>query len=76
MVFWNNIGTGTHSVKMLEKGTSNVLTSKDVVSGRNSSSLTNIPAFATNSIKFYKLQAKSTTGVDDPVLEYARMYLK
>jgi thiazole synthase ThiGH ThiG subunit len=58
IVFWNKIGTGTHSVQVLEVGTSNVLISMDVVSGRNTSALTNIPAFATNSVKFYKLQAK------------------
>jgi hypothetical protein len=47
----------------------------EAVSGRNTSALTNIRAFATNSAKFYKLQAKSTTGADDPVFEGARMYL-
>jgi hypothetical protein len=76
MVFWDKIGTGTHSVQVLEVGTSNVLISMDIVSGRNTSALTNIPAFATNSVKFYKLQAKSTTGTDSPVFEGARTYLK
>jgi hypothetical protein len=47
-----------------------------VVSGRNTSALTNIPAFAINSVKFYKLQAKSITGADDPIFEGARMSLK
>jgi hypothetical protein len=41
-----------------------VLISRDVVGGRNTPTLTNIPAFATNSVKFYKLQAKSTTGAE------------
>jgi hypothetical protein len=31
IVFWNKIGTGTHSVQVLEVGTSNVLISMDVV---------------------------------------------
>ena len=47
-----------------------------VVSGRNTSALTNIPAFAINSVKFYKLQAKSITGADYLVFEGARTYLK
>lgn len=76
MVFWNKIGTGTYSVQVLEVVTSKVLISMDIVSGRNTSTLTSIPAFATNSVKFYKLQAKSTIGADDPVFEGARIYLK
>jgi hypothetical protein len=48
----------------------------DIVSGRNTSALANIPVIATNSVKFYKLQAKSTTGADDPIFEGARMYPK
>ena len=76
MVFWNKIGTGTHSVQVLEVGTSNMLISIDVVSGRNTFALTNIPASATNSVKFYKLPPKTTTGADEPVFEGTRMYPK
>jgi hypothetical protein len=54
MVFWDKIGTGTHSVQVLEVGTSNVFISMDVVSGRNTSALTNIPAFAT--LPYLKVQ--------------------
>jgi len=54
IVIWDRIGTSTNSVQMLEVGTSNMLISMDVVSGLNTSALTNIPAFATNSVKFYK----------------------
>jgi len=76
MVLWNKVGTGTQTVQVLEIGTANVLISLDVVSGRNVSALTSIPVALQNSVKFYKLQVKSTTAADDPVLESASIYLK
>jgi hypothetical protein len=76
MVLWNKIGTGTQTLQVLEVGTANVLISMDVVNGRNVSALTAIPAALQNSVKFYKLQAKSTTAADDPVFEGASIYLK
>jgi hypothetical protein len=77
MVFWNKIGTGTHTVQMLlGRNVKRAYLYGCSKSGRNTSALTNIPLFATNSVKLYKLQAKeSTTGADDPVFEGARMYL-
>lgn len=75
-VNWNKIGTGTHTVQVIEVGTANVLISMNVVSGRNTTALTPIPAFATNSVKFYKLQCKTTLATDDPIFEGARIYLK
>lgn len=75
-VNWNKVGSGTQTVQVLEVGTANVLISMDVVSGRNVSALTAIPAALQNSVKFYKLQAKSTTAADDPVFEGASIYLK
>lgn len=68
---------GTHSVQVLVIGTSNVLISMDVVSGRNTSALTNIyrplQIIALNSIN---CKPKSIIGADDPVFEGARAYLK
>jgi hypothetical protein len=75
-VLWNKIGTGTQTVQVLEVGTANVLISLDVVSGRNASALTAIPAALQNSVKIYKLQAKSTTAADDPVFEGCQIFLK
>lgn len=75
-VNWNKIGTGAQTVQVLEVGTANVLITLAVVSGRNVSALTTIPAFAVDSVKFYKLQGKSTTSTDDPIFESAAIYLK
>lgn len=77
-VNWNKVGTdvGTQTVQVLEVGTANVLITMTVIAGKNTSALTAIPAFATNTVKFYKLQCKSTTAADDPVFESARVYLK
>ena len=75
-VLWNKIGSGTQTIQVLEVGTANVLITLNVVSGRNVSALTNIPAGLANAVKNYKLQAKSTTAADDPIFEGARVYLK
>ncbi len=76
VVNWNKIGGGTQTVQILEVGTANVLATINVVSGRNDTGVINIPAFAANSVKYYKLQAKSTTANDDPVFESASITLK
>ena len=76
VVNWNKVGTGTQTVQILEVGTANVLATMNVVSGRNDTGIINIPAFATNSVKYYKIQAKSTTAGDDPVFESASITLK
>lgn len=75
-VLWNKVGSGTQTVQVLEVGTANVLISMNVVSGQNVSALTAIPAGLANAVKFYVLQAKSTTAADDPIFEGARIYLK
>jgi hypothetical protein len=76
VVNWNRIGTGTQTVQILEVGTANVLATMTVVSGRNDSGLIDIPAFAEDAVKYYKVQARSTTAGDDPVFEGATITLK
>lgn len=73
---WNKIGTGTQTVQVIDVVGSVVLISMNVVSGYQETALTAIPAGLLNSIKRYKLQAKSTTALDDPIFEGAAIYLK
>ncbi len=44
--------------------------------GRKVGSLVSVPGFATNSVKFYKIQAKSTVATDDPIFEGGSIYLR
>jgi hypothetical protein len=76
VVNWNKIGTGTQTVQILEVGTANVLATLTVTSGRNDSGLISIPVFAQNSLKYYKVQANSSTANDDPVFEGATITLR
>lgn len=75
-VNWNKIGAGTQTVQVIDVVGSAVLISINVVSGYQETALTTIPAGLANSVKRYKLQAKSTTAADDPVFEGAGIYLK
>lgn len=75
-VDWNKIGTGTQTIQAVQADlTSNVLFTKDVVSGHNDFALASLPAWATGQ-KRIKLQVKSTTAADDPVFEACSIRLK
>lgn len=74
VVCWNKIGTGTHTVQVVDAAGA-VLISTNVVSGRNDSGLAAIPAGMLDSTDFFRLQAKSTTAADDPVFESAALLL-
>ncbi len=76
VVCWNKVGAGTQTVQAVQADlTSNVLFTLDVVSGRNVFALAALPAWATG-IQRIKLQAKSTTGTDDPIFGACALYLK
>jgi hypothetical protein len=76
IVIWDKIGTSTHSVQMLEVGTSNVLISMDVVSGLNTSTLQAYWPLQLIALNSTNCNPKSTTGTDYPIFEAARTYLK
>lgn len=76
IVHWTKIGTGTQTVQIIDKATSTVLISMDVVSGVNVSPTNAISAALQDTSKLYLIQAKSTVAADDPVFEGIRVYMR
>lgn len=76
VVHWTYVGTGVHSLQIIEKGASaNVLASiSPLTSGVNIGQTVNIPAAFKNTKKLYLIQVKSTVASDDPTYEGIRVY--
>ena len=74
-VNWNKVGTGTHTVQVIDAA-GTVLVSMNVGSGLNNSGLIAIPAGLLNAASSFRLQAKSTTSTDDPIFEAASLLIK
>lgn len=80
LVAWNLVGSGTQNVRVVDQVTpANVLWESAGQTGAGEKEIdsgwTSLPAWATGE-KFLVLQAKSTTGADDPVHRRTTLYLK
>jgi hypothetical protein len=79
IVHWTKAGTdtGVHSLQIIDKATSTVLTSfSPLVTGVNVGTTNAIPATFLDTSKLYLIQAKSTVVADDPTFEGIRVYMR
>jgi hypothetical protein len=76
-IMWTKIGTGIQTCQIVDitNATNVLITSGSLVSGENTLVAQAIPAGLLDNIKTYKIQCKSTVGLDAPIFLHGTVLL-